>query len=297
MRRPYRGGVRPLDLHRAPPGAVDSRRSIVGVVATYGLVVRWGLSVSLSGELDEPASVARLATVAEDVGWDGVFVWDHLWNRTAAPFADPFVTLAAIAAATRRVRIGTMVAALPRRRPQLIAQAATSLDRLSDGRMVLGLGLGVDSYGEYSVFGEPADDDRARGRALDAGITALLPMLAGQPVPGAAGRTTTAPGVRQPRLPIWIAGRTGRRAGPRRVARHALEGLALVDADVWSAQHVTDALAAGALAPGRVDVVLVGGSHPDPDALAPAGTTWCMAEFLPGATLAEAMDMARTGPA
>jgi alkanesulfonate monooxygenase SsuD/methylene tetrahydromethanopterin reductase-like flavin-dependent oxidoreductase (luciferase family) len=272
-------------------------RSILEAVATYGLVVRWGLSVSLSGELAEPASVARLAAVAEDVGWDGVFVWDHLWNRTAAPFADPFVTLAAIAAATHRVRIGTMVAALPRRRPQLVAQAATSLDRLSDGRMVLGLGLGVDSYGEYSVFDEPADDERARGRALDAGITALLPMLAGQPVHTAAGRATTAPGVQQPRLPIWIAGRTGRRAGPRRVARHALEGLALVDADVWSAQHVTDALAAGALASGTVDVVLVGGSHPDPGALAAAGATWCMPEILPGATFAEATDIAGTAPA
>jgi alkanesulfonate monooxygenase SsuD/methylene tetrahydromethanopterin reductase-like flavin-dependent oxidoreductase (luciferase family) len=254
------------------------------------------LSVSLSGELAEPASVAEMAKVAEEAGWDGVFVWDHLWNRTAAPFADPFVTLAAIASATKRIRLGTMVAALPRRRPQLVAQAATSLDRLSGGRMVLGLGLGVDSYGEFSTFDEPAVDDRARGRALDAGIEALLPMLAGAPVPGAGGRTTTAPGVQQPRLPIWIAGRTGRAAGPRRVERHDLEGLALVDAAVWSAQHVADALEVGALTAGSVDVVLVGGSHPDPDALAAAGTTWCMPEVLPGATFAEAMDIARRPP-
>src|SRR6188768_2207265 len=183
--------------------------------------------MSLSGELAEPAVIAEVAVAAEDAGWDGIFVWDHLWNRTLAPFADPFVTLAAIASATRRIRVGTMVTALPRRRPQLVAQAATSLDRLSNGRMVLGVGLGVDSYGEYSSFDEPAGDDRARGRALDAGIEALLPMLAGQPVASAGGRVTTAPGVQQPRLPIWVAARTGRSAGPRRVERHGLEGLAL----------------------------------------------------------------------
>ena len=81
-----------------------------------------------------------MALAAEQAGWDGVFVWDHLWNRTSVPFADPFVTLAAIAMATERVVIGTMVTALPRRRPQLVAQSTTSVDRLSSGRMVLGLG-------------------------------------------------------------------------------------------------------------------------------------------------------------
>ena len=143
-------------------------------------------------------------------------MWDHLWNRTLAPFADPFVTLAAIAAATDRVLIGTLVVALPRRRTQLVAQATTSLDRLSAGRMVLGLGLGVDSYGEYSAFGEPATDDRDRGAALDAGIEQLVPMLAGDAVPGAGDRVTTQPGVQSPRVPIWVAGRAGLGAGPRR---------------------------------------------------------------------------------
>ena len=126
----------------------------------YGPGVRWGLSISLSGDLADPGLLADVAVGAERAGWDGVFVWDHLWNRTSVPFADPFVTLAAIASATERVVIGTMVTALPRRRPQLVAQSTTSVDRLSSGRMVLGLGLGVDSYGEYSVFDEPAVDDR-----------------------------------------------------------------------------------------------------------------------------------------
>jgi len=258
--------------------------------------LRWGLSISLSGDLADPRVLAEVAVTAEEAGWDGVFVWDHLWNHTYAPFADPFVTLAAVAVATRRVRIGTMVAALPRRRPQLVAQAATSLDRLSDGRMILALGLGVDSYGEFSSFEEPATDDRARAAALDAGIELLKPMLAGAAVPGAGGRATTAPSVQQPRLPIWIAGRAEFTAGARRVRRHDLEGLALVRTDAWQPQHVTDALDAGSLTAGTLDVALVGGSHPDPAALAAAGATWCVPEILPGATSADALALAAASP-
>jgi alkanesulfonate monooxygenase SsuD/methylene tetrahydromethanopterin reductase-like flavin-dependent oxidoreductase (luciferase family) len=274
-----------------------SGRPVAASPGWYGDAVRWGLSISLSGELDEPGVIAEVAATAEEAGWDGVFVWDHLWNRTLVPFADPFVTLAAVAVATERVTIGTMVLALPRRRPQLVAQATTSLDRLSGGRVVLGLGLGVDSYGEYSLFGEPADDDRARAALLDAGIEALVPMLRGEPVASAGDRVTTAAGVQRPRVPIWIAGRAAFTAGPRRVARHGLEGLALVDVDVWAPEHVATALLATGPAPGDIEVALVGGSHPDPGALAEAGVTWCIPEILPGATAAEALALAARPPA
>jgi alkanesulfonate monooxygenase SsuD/methylene tetrahydromethanopterin reductase-like flavin-dependent oxidoreductase (luciferase family) len=258
--------------------------------------VRWGLSISLSGDLADPALLAEVASSAEASGWDGVFVWDHLWNRTLVPFADPFVTLSAIATATERVRIGTMVVALPRRRPQLVAQATTTLDRLSGGRMVLGLGLGVDSYGEYSLFDEPATDDRARAAVLDRAIESMGPMLCGAPVPAAGGRVTTAPGVQRPRVPIWIAGRAGFTAGARRVARHGLEGLALVDVELWRPDHVTAALAGGGLSAGALDVALVGGTHPDPEALEAAGATWCIPEVLPGATADDARAVAAAPP-
>jgi alkanesulfonate monooxygenase SsuD/methylene tetrahydromethanopterin reductase-like flavin-dependent oxidoreductase (luciferase family) len=271
------------------------RTTLSAAIATVA-PMRWGLSISLSEELADPGLVAEVAVTAEQAGWDGVFVWDHLWNLTLAPFADPWVTLAAVAVETERVRIGTMVAALPRRRPQLVAQAATALDRLSGGRMVLGLGLGVDSHGEYSVFAEPAADDRARAAALDAGIELLVPMLGGEPVPAAEGRVTTVASVQQPRLPIWIAGLAGLTAGPRRVARHGVEGLALVGAEAWEPEHVTAALAAGGLAAGAVDVALVGATHPDPTALAAAGATWCVPEILPGATAADALALAATRP-
>jgi alkanesulfonate monooxygenase SsuD/methylene tetrahydromethanopterin reductase-like flavin-dependent oxidoreductase (luciferase family) len=267
-----------------------------GGAREYGPNVRWGLSISLSGDLADPGLLAQVAVAAELAGWDGVFVWDHLWNRTLVPFADPFVTLAAIAMATESVVIGTMVTALPRRRPQLVAQSTTSVDRLSNGRMVLGLGLGVDSHGEYSVFDEPAVDDRARAAALDAGIILLKQMLAGEPVEGAGGRVTTAASVQQPRVPIWIAGRAGLTAGPRRVRRHRLEGLALVDADIWTPEHVTTALRAGDLTAGEVEVALVGGIHPDAEALSAAGATWCFPEVLPGVTAADALAVAERSP-
>lgn len=69
--------------------------------------LKWGISTSLSADLSEPVAVAELAAAAEASGWDGFFVWDHLWNRTGEPFADPWVTLAAVAAATDRIAIGT----------------------------------------------------------------------------------------------------------------------------------------------------------------------------------------------
>ena len=259
--------------------------------------VKWGVSLSLAGELADPAVISDVAAGAETAGWDGVFVWDHLWNRTLEPFADPWVTLAAVAVATERVRLGPLVTPLPRRRPQVVAQQATTLDRLSGGRLILGLGLGHDGYGEYSAFGEPLTDDRTRAAALDVGIELLLPALAGDPVPQAGGRWTTVAGVQRPRCPIWIAGRPDRVAGPRRAIRHGLDGVALVGGGDWMPQHVTDALAAARRRPGELDVVLVGGTHPDSAALSDAGATWGVTELMPGATAADARRLAASPPA
>ncbi len=83
--------------------------------------LRWGLSLSLGGELAEPTVVADIAVAAESGGFDGVFVWDHLWHRDGSPFADPFVTLAAIACATTTIVLGPLVTPLPRRRPHVVA--------------------------------------------------------------------------------------------------------------------------------------------------------------------------------
>ena len=258
--------------------------------------MKWGVSLAQAGELADPTTVADLAKQAEDAGWDGMFVWDHLWHRTGAPLADPWVTLAAIAAATQRVAIGTLVCALPRRRPQLVAQAATTLDRLSGARMVLGLGLGVDSYGEFSTFGEPAADDRGRGAALDAGIDLLLPMLAGDPVPAAGGRVTTAPSARRPRLPVWVAGTLGHRAG-----RAGSPGSGW-RASAWSApasgrrstwpQPSTPAVWHRVRSTSCSPVA----STPTRRRSPPTGATWCVPELRPGTSAADALTLIDAGP-
>ncbi len=258
--------------------------------------LRWGLSLSLSEELADPVAVAALAADAEAAGWDGVFVWDHLFNRTRAPFADPWITLAAIATATRRVRLGPLVTPLPRRRWQVVAQHAATLDRLSGGRLILGLGLGHDGHGEFSAFDEPLTDARARAERLDAELPLLLTALTGEPVAAADGRRTTVACVQRPRCPVWVAGSAARKAGPRRAARHGLEGVALTGDGVWQPANVAAALAAADRTPDALDVVLVGGSYPDPGALAAAGAAWLVPEVLTGATLAEARTLAAAPP-
>ena len=256
--------------------------------------LRWGLSSSLSADLAQPSVIADVAVAAESAGWEGFFVWDHLWNRTGDPFADPWVTLAAVATATHQVRIGPMVTPLPRRRPQVVAQHAATLDRLSGGRLTLGVGLGHDEYGEYSAFDEPLTDARSRARVLDDGLELLTVALSGDPVESAGRRPTTVACVQRPRCPIWVAATVPATAGPRRAARHGLEGIAAVGVDEWTPAHVSQLLNEGGYEPGDIDVALVGGDHPDEAALAEAGATWAIAEIDLGASAAEALAMAKS---
>jgi alkanesulfonate monooxygenase SsuD/methylene tetrahydromethanopterin reductase-like flavin-dependent oxidoreductase (luciferase family) len=136
-------------------------------------------------------------------------MWDVIGTAMAAPAADPFVALAAIAAATQRVRLIESVAALPRRRPQLVAQAAATLDRLSDGRFVLGIGAGGDPE-DFTAFGEPFGAERFERLDHDAGL--IDGWLRGE------GSVAVGPRpVQEPRPPIWVGG--GKPAALRRAAR------------------------------------------------------------------------------
>src|SRR4051794_36728478 len=99
------------------------------------------------GQLADPRRVARLAARAEERGWDGFFVWDHI--RYSAPVrevADPWVALSAVACATERLALGPMVTPPARRRVQKLTREAVTLDHLSGGRLVLGLGLRGDRH-------------------------------------------------------------------------------------------------------------------------------------------------------
>src|SRR5688572_30158394 len=109
-------------------------------------------------DLADPVVVARLAGEAEEAGWHGLFVWDRLsWPPPVRRVADPWITLAAVATASERLRLGTMVTPLARRRPAKLARETVTLDRLSNGRLTLGVGLGSDAIGaELSRTGEQA---------------------------------------------------------------------------------------------------------------------------------------------
>src|SRR3954451_16617010 len=131
--------------------------------------MRHALFLPIFNELADPRVVARLAASAEEHGWDGVFVWDHIHYRSPADaVADPWITMAAIASTTERLLVGPMVTPVTRRRPQKLARETVSLDLLSGGRLVFGVGLGSDGSAEQTTFGE-SDDARVMAARLDEG--------------------------------------------------------------------------------------------------------------------------------
>jgi alkanesulfonate monooxygenase SsuD/methylene tetrahydromethanopterin reductase-like flavin-dependent oxidoreductase (luciferase family) len=192
-----------------------------------GPAVRSGLSLPLFDELSDPLAVARLAADAEAAGWHGFFVWDHLrWEAPVRRVADSWITLAAIAYATERIRLGPMVTPLPRRRPVKVARETATLDVLSGGRLTLGVGIGEDRFGrEFSKTGEQLDD-RARGQMLDEALEILTAAWSGEPVHHQGDHYTVDDveflprPVQRPGVPVWIAGFRGNAKPIRRAARH-----------------------------------------------------------------------------
>jgi alkanesulfonate monooxygenase SsuD/methylene tetrahydromethanopterin reductase-like flavin-dependent oxidoreductase (luciferase family) len=197
--------------------------------------VRFGLTLPIFDELADPLVLADLAAGAEEAGWDGVFVWDHvIYRPPVRAVTDPWIATAAMATRTRRVLLGPMVVPLARRRPHIVARQAVALDHLSAGRFVLGVGLGLDrSGGELSRFGEELDD-RRRAAMLDEALELLGELLGGGPVDHRGGHYT-ADGVRflptpvRDHLPVWVAARWPNRRPLRRAARH--DGLFVIDVD------------------------------------------------------------------
>jgi alkanesulfonate monooxygenase SsuD/methylene tetrahydromethanopterin reductase-like flavin-dependent oxidoreductase (luciferase family) len=266
--------------------------------------VQTGLFLPIFGELADPRVTARLAAEAEAAGFDGIFVWDHVQYRPVdLPVADPWVTLAAVAGATERVRIGPMVTPLPRRRTHVVARQAVSVDLLAGGRLSFGVGIGADTAGELSAFGEPlATDDRARGDALDEALEVLVELWRGEPVMH-KGPHVTAEGVtfrpvspQSPRVPIWVAARWSNRRPLRRAARfEGLFPIALSSPDQLA--EMVGVVAEHRLTPTPFDVVVRGAPGEDhgpwadcgadPGPWEAAGATWWLVGFDP-ATMTEA---------
>jgi alkanesulfonate monooxygenase SsuD/methylene tetrahydromethanopterin reductase-like flavin-dependent oxidoreductase (luciferase family) len=229
-----------------------------------------GLHVAPFDELADPRRVARLAARAEERGWDGFFVWDHIvYSAPVRGVADPWVTLAAVACATQRVRIGALVTPPSRRRVHKLTREAVTLDHLSGGRLVLGLGLGSDRHGELAPFGEIADPPE-QARLLDAALERLTAYWGGELEP---------PPVQRPRIPIWLASRWPRRRPVRRAARW--DGLFPIDlpAPDALAELVAEVAAVRPADAGPFDVVVANPPDIDPAPWAAAGATWCLTDF------------------
>ncbi len=161
----------------------------------------------------DPRALADLAHEAEDSGWDGFFLWDHIFWKVPEPepVADTWTVLAAMAARTSRITLGPLITPLPRRRPWTVARQAVTLDHLSGGRLVLGVGIGGDWFGDYSAFGE-SPDKIAHGAMLDEALAIISGLWSGEPFSfsGEHYQVTDAQflprPVQRPRIPIWVAG-------------------------------------------------------------------------------------------
>jgi alkanesulfonate monooxygenase SsuD/methylene tetrahydromethanopterin reductase-like flavin-dependent oxidoreductase (luciferase family) len=180
----------------------------------YGFVLAYG----------DARTAAELAELAEQHGWDGFFCWEAIWG------IDPWICLSAAAVRTERIRLGTMLTPLPRRRPWELANQTSTLDNLSAGRVTLSAGLGVAGEEVFWLF-EDDPGRKVRAEMMDEGLEMLQHLWSGQtfdyegkhyrsrrldrdPMPPVAP-----PPVQQPRIPVWMVGAWPRPKSMRRAAR------------------------------------------------------------------------------
>ncbi|TDC54555.1 LLM class flavin-dependent oxidoreductase [Jiangella ureilytica] len=187
--------------------------------------------------MTEPSDLIDLGVAAEDAGWDGAFLWDHVYGSPAAPMpvADTWTVLAALAVSTRRITIGPMVTPLARRRPHKVARETVTVDRLCGGRLVLGVGLGNPAE-EFTAFGEDAVA-RTRAERLDEALETLVELWSGTRVDHEGPHVTVRDAQFLPTpvngtVPVWVAATVSHPAPARRAARH--DGIVLTDPNAES---------------------------------------------------------------
>ena len=178
--------------------------------------IKTGVYLPNYGPFGNARAVADLARDAESVGWDGLFLWDHIapynedFGGGPLPCADPWLALTAAAMQTSSLLLGTTVTPLPRRRPHKLARETVTLDRLSNGRLILGVGIGGGNR-EYDHLGEEIDLG-VRGKMLDEGLEVLVRLWSGEHVQFEGDyyhieRAQFLPRpLQQPRIPIWVGG-------------------------------------------------------------------------------------------
>jgi alkanesulfonate monooxygenase SsuD/methylene tetrahydromethanopterin reductase-like flavin-dependent oxidoreductase (luciferase family) len=265
--------------------------------------MRYGVYVPNFGPYGDARILADLAYEAEEAGWDGFFLWDQVSRSTltptVAPMVDPWVALTAIALRTRTVRLGTLVTPLPRRRPWMVARETVSLDQLSAGRLILGVGSG-GGYFDFEALGE-ASDAKTLAALLDEGLEVLTGLWSGEPYchEGKYYQIKEAQflprPVQSPRIPIWVAGMWPAKAPLRRSVK--FDGVVPIGRDLPLTAMLTpaqmqDIVRSVASQPGYTpsfEVVHLGitaGTDADNDrevvaAYRQVGVTWWVEKILP----------------
>ena len=227
--------------------------------------MQFGIEVVPFGPYSDPRPVVELAQAAEAAGWEAITLWDHVLFPYGT--GDPWVTLAAVAATTRKIKLCTDVSPLPRYAPQALARTLIALDHLSQGRVILGAGAGVDF--DFTPF-DASSTPKTRAAMLDESLAILSGFLAGQPVTFHGAHYTVenaqlVPGPVQPRIPVWIGGDS--KPAYRRAARWDGWVIGTIDEQ----QNIT-------MTPEQIgDRVAAIGAHRTDDAsfaFAVAGATW-----------------------
>jgi alkanesulfonate monooxygenase SsuD/methylene tetrahydromethanopterin reductase-like flavin-dependent oxidoreductase (luciferase family) len=264
--------------------------------------MRYAVHVPNLRQYGDPNVLALIAVEAEEAGWDGMFLWDHVLHRRTEPepVVDAWVTLAACAVKTSRIRLGTMITPLSRRRPWNVARETITLDLLSGGRVVLGAGLGSPRDAEFEAFGEEADD-RRRAQRLDEALDVLAGLWSGEWYAHsgehfALDEMRFLPRPVQERIPVWIGGNWPNRRPFQRAARwdgvvpEKVGGQLPTPDDVRDlSAYIAERRAAASVEGSRPFDVVIGGVSQAADAegeeiarsYADAGATWWMERFHP----------------
>lgn len=250
-------------------------------------------------DLSDPQAVVDIAVAAEGNGWDGLFLWDHVLRADVQRVADVWITLAAIAAATDRIRIGPMVTPLTRRRIAPLVRQTVSLDRLSAGRLTMGIGLGVDSGGELSRFGEVAEP-KVQAARLDEAADLLVRAWSGDPVVHHGDQFTVddvtfLPRPAQEPLPIWCAARGTALRPVRRAAR--FQGLFPIEVGVAELTTMLDEVRRVRGTLEGFDVAALVSPNDDPALLEVPGVTWALRAYSPDTPAADILAAASAPPA
>lgn len=283
--------------HRATARLANGR---LGLPATLA-AMKFAIDIPNFGRWSDPREVARLAAQLEEAGWDGLAIWDHILVEDGLDVGDPWIALAAAASVTDRIKLMTAVTPLPRRTPWKLAREVVSLDQLSDGRFILGVGIGWPNDPEFTRFNGPLDL-RTRADMLDEGLAILEGLWSGEPFAydGEHYKLETSQfrpmPLQRPRVPIWVAGMWPNRRPFRRAAKY--EGAFPIFLDDEgrfipptpdSVAEVAHYVAASAASTTERDLVITGLTYTSDDgqgfdlpALAAAGATWWMEQFAPG---------------